>query len=304
MQRRDFIKISTGALLFGNGLILLPEDLYSKKRKKTTRKKKTPEIIKTNETVFNDLLKKANQLNWKDLNIGDLIINIGKNFVGFPYESGTLEINGEKEEIVVNLLEFDCVTFMESSLAFARIVKKGLTTLQDFANELTFIRYRKGKISDYTSRLHYTSDWITDNVSKGVVIDITRSIGGEPIQFNVYYMTENSEQYPVLRKVPKMIAEIEVYEDHIRKRTYYYIPNEKVSLFKNNFKNGDIVAITTNKPGLDYAHVGLIIVENGEVKLLHASSKQKKVAIENDLETYLKSIPTNTGISVLRANEP
>lgn len=304
MERREFLKYFAVATL--GGTILFPTDIYAKKRsKKSTKRNKTSKKveIRTNESVFSEIISKAEKNNWKKLNIGELTATIGKQFIGYPYEAGTLEVNGENEEIVVNLTEFDCVTFIENTLALARIIKKEKHTLDDFAKELTHIRYRGGKISDFTSRLHYTSDWITDNTKKGIITDVSQSIGGKPISFNVYYMSENSDQYPVLRKVPKMIGEIEVYEEHIRKRTYYYIPNENISQVQHKFQNGDIFAIATNKPGLDYSHVGLITLENGQANLLHASSKNKKVVLENDLLKYFSNNQNNIGISVLRPLE-
>ncbi|MCX8055492.1 MAG: DUF1460 domain-containing protein [Ignavibacteria bacterium] len=303
MKRRDFIKKTMKLLAIG-GFFFSTEDILAKRKKKSRpRKKASSEVILTNESVFEKILKQAEQNNWKTKNIGEVVIEVAKCFLGRPYEGGTLEVNGENEEIVVNLIEFDCVTLMESSLAFARMLKKGLATMNDFAGELEFIRYRKGKLVDYTSRLHYTSDWITDNESKGVIADISKSLGGIPIQFNVFFMSENSELYPVLRKVPKMIAEIEVYEEHIRKRTYHYIPKEQFSSIENKVQTGDIVAIVTNKPGLDFSHVGLIVVENNNVKLLHASSSQKKVVLDSSLQNYLASNTTATGVCILRPLE-
>lgn len=303
MKRRDFIKKTMELLAIG-GFFFSTEDILAKRKKKSRpRKKASSEVILTNESVFEKILKQAEQNNWKTKKIGEVVTEVAKCFLGRPYEGGTLEVNGENEEIVVNLIEFDCVTLMESSLAFARMLKKGLATMNDFARELEFIRYRKGKLVDYTSRLHYTSDWITDNESKGVVSDISKSLGGIPIQFNVFFMSENSELYPVLRKVPKMIAEIEVYEEHIRKRTYHYIPKEQFSNIENKVQTGDIVAIVTNKPGLDFSHVGLIVAENNTVKLLHASSSQKKVVLDSSLQNYLASNTTATGVCILRPLE-
>ncbi len=303
MKRRDFIKKITDFITFG-GVFFSASNIIAKKKKKIRPKKnKSSEIILTNESMFEKILKQAEQNKWKTKNIGEVVIEVAKCFLGRPYEGGTLEVSGENEEIVVNLIEFDCVTLIESSLAFARMIKKGLATMNDLTRELEFIRYRKGKLVDYTSRLHYTSDWITDNESKGVVSDISKSLGGTPIQFNVFFMSENSELYPVLRKVPKMIAEIEVYEEHIRKRTYHYIPKEQFQNIESKFRSGDIVAFVTNKPGLDFSHVGLIVVENNAVKLLHASSNQKKVVLENTLQNYLTNNTAATGVCIVRPLE-
>ena len=42
-----------------------------------------------------------------------------------------------------------------------------------FADNLQKIRYRDGVIDGYTSRLHYTSDWIENGVRQGFLEDVT-----------------------------------------------------------------------------------------------------------------------------------
>jgi hypothetical protein len=66
-------------------------------------------------------------------------------------------------------------------------------------------------------------------------------------------------------------------------------------------KNGDIIAITTNTPGLDISHLGIAIYIKDQLHLLHASSKQKKVIVEKlALSRQLAGNKTWTGIRVLR----
>ena len=46
------------------------------------------------------------------------MLEIGKFFLGTPYVAGTLETKGA-EHLVVNLREYDCVTFVENVVALA-----------------------------------------------------------------------------------------------------------------------------------------------------------------------------------------
>lgn len=57
------------------------------------------------------------------LPIGDRIFALGRRFVDAPYTPGTLEILPERR--VVNLREFDCVTYVEAVLAMARLLDGG-----------------------------------------------------------------------------------------------------------------------------------------------------------------------------------
>src|SRR5205814_1823395 len=57
----------------------------------------------------------------------------------------------------------------EDTLGFSRMLKKGQRTAEAMLAEVTFTRYRGGVLGDFTSRLHYTTDWFFDNQQKRVV---------------------------------------------------------------------------------------------------------------------------------------
>jgi hypothetical protein len=108
------------------------------------------------------------------------------------------------------------------------ILNPARTDFEDYKSELTFIRYRDGKIDQYPSRLHYFSDWIYNNAEKGLVKDVTKEIGGEEIKFKVSYMSSNPESYKHLKENPDFIPVIKTQETEISKRVYYYIPKSRV----------------------------------------------------------------------------
>ena len=51
--------------------------------------------------------------------IGDVMVAIGKSFIGTLYEAHTLEV-AQPETLVVNLRGFDCTTYVENCLVLAR----------------------------------------------------------------------------------------------------------------------------------------------------------------------------------------
>jgi len=237
--------------------------------------------------------------------IGDIIVEIGKSFIGTDYEAFAIEKDGE-EQLVINLTGLDCTTFLENALVFSRLIKKGKTTFEDYQSELTYIRYRNGIINRYPSRLHYFSDWIYDNVEKEIVEDITKEIGGEPINFNLNFMSTHPQFYKQLKEKPDFIPVIEKQEKEIACRSYYYIPKENVLSVEDKILNGDLIAFTTSKEGLDIGHVGIAIkMEDGRIHLLHAPVPGSKVQIsENHLSGYINKLKNDTGIIVLRVLEP
>lgn len=229
-----------------------------------------------------------------------VIIETGKLFLGRPYVANTLEVN-DSEQLVVNLRELDCTTFVETSLALAQTARSKDFSFRNFAKKLTNIRYREGKIDQYPSRLHYFSDWIFDDQQKGIVKDITRKIGGDTIRFHVGFMSTNPNKYKALTAHPEFTPTIADQEKAINLRTYYYIPKAKIASIACKIKSGDIIAITTSFKGLDISHVGFAIWQGKELHFLHASSQFKKVIIsEKTLADYVNGVKSNTGIIVLR----
>ncbi len=237
--------------------------------------------------------------------IGDVIAEIGKSFIGTDYLEHGIEKDGD-EQLVVNLNGLDCTTLLENSLAISRCIKKGKTSFEDYQNELQFIRYRSGIIDDYPSRLHYFSDWIYDNISKGVVEDVTEKIGGNKLKFNLDFMSTHPESYKHLNENPDFVPVIEQQEKKISCRQYFYIPKEELKSKEELLNNGDLIAITTTVKGLDIGHVGIAVkVENGRIHLLHAPNEDTKVQIsEGPLADYLMIFKKHSGVIVLRAIEP
>lgn len=231
----------------------------------------------------------------------ELIISIAKTQLGIPYQGGTLD-TGMIETCVVNYEGLDCVTFVENTLAITNALKNPRVSEANFEQliikNIENTRYRDGKLVDYISRLHYTGDWIKDNVNRNNIIDITKEIGGVKLNQNVNFMSSNPQYYKQLENNQEYINKIKKIETELNKYPLYYIPKEKIK--PQGIKSGDIICIATNIKGLDYSHLGFAINESSKLKLIHASSNKKKVVIEEDLIKYLNSVKNHKGITVLR----
>lgn len=242
----------------------------------------------------------SNNLSEKPIN--EIIIEIGKSFLGTDYVANTLE-KGDKEQLVIHLTGLDCYTFLESSLVFARCIKSGRMNFDDYKNEIINIRYRDGIMKEYPSRLHYFSDWIYDMDKRGIGKDITKQIGGVPYNKKINFMRTHIDSYRQLKENPMYVLEIATFEKQISKRKYYYIPQEKIEKVESKIESGDLIGITTNVEGLDIAHTGIAIrMEDGRIHFMHAPIVGYKVQItEKPLADYIKGNKKQTGIMVLRA---
>ena len=229
---------------------------------------------------------------------------VGKQFIGSAYEANTLD-RSKSEMLVCNLKTFDCVTFVENVLALSRCIKQHQCSYESYQQELQTIRYRRGTIAGYASRLHYFSDWIYDNGRKGIIVDVTKQIGGIPYRKHIDFMTSHRSSYPSLAD-DSVFQQLSIYEDSINARAMWYIPKSAVKALEEKISTGDIIAITTAKAGLDISHTGIAIrLADGSLHFLHAPDVGATVTISKEtLPEYLKHHAEQTGIMVLRVNSP
>ena len=248
--------------------------------------------------------KLAASLHLREKRIGEVVIEMGRSFLGTEYVANTLEQPGE-ERLVVNLQGLDCVSFYENALVLARCIKKNKTTFDDYREELQFIRYRGGVIDGYPSRLHYSSDYFFDNEKKHVLKVVTKDIGGVRYEKTINFMTTHTESYRQLKEQPELVAVIQKQEAAINHRTLYHIPAKVVPKVAPKIHNGDIIAITTDIPGMDVSHTGIAIWQDRRLHFLHAPITGSKVQItEKTLAEYLAASPKRLGIMIARPLEP
>jgi hypothetical protein len=237
---------------------------------------------------------------WKSNNnksLNDLLILVGEYFIGAPYTANTIEIRNE-EVLIVNLRQFDCFTFLENVIVLACLIEAGKTAFSDYTNQLKNIRYRKGRLKGYASRLHYFSDWLYENQEKGIVKDITSEIGGKPYAKDIHFMTRHPEDYPLL-KDKKLYKELLVVEKRISGRTRYIIPKNEFWKAEPKIENGSLIGITTDIEGLDVTHVGFAVWVKKHIHLLHASMEEKKVVVsKKTLGVYLNGKETMSGVVI------
>ena len=235
-------------------------------------------------------------------------LDFARLFIDRPYVAHTLEPFDE-ERVVVNTRQLDCTTFVETVLALKRCRQQATTRFADYVDALQQLRYRGGQLDGYTSRLHYFSDWIDDNSRMGFVAEVQAP--NPPFtavqRLRVNYMSTHPKSYRLLKKFPKMVPTIARQEQQLTGRTYRYIPKSIVGnsqLLRQAVRDGDVIAITCSKPGLDIAHLGFAVWQADGLHLLNASMIHKKVVLEPlTLYDYLQQHPSHTGIRIVRIRE-
>ena len=235
-----------------------------------------------------------------------LTLFFARRLLGVPYVAHTLEVDAPKEPLVVNTRQLDCTTLVETVGALTLCAAHGHYTFQHFVDALTSLRYRGGRRQGYTSRLHYFSQWIADNEQRHNIVeqDLKTLPNSRTATLRLNYMSKHPSAYKALRREPGLVDDIRRQEQQLSGTTAAYLPKTALAdspQLRQAIRNGDIIAITTNKAGLDIAHLGFAVWHADGLHLLNASQLHHRVVVEPmTLATYLSRHPSHTGIRVVR----
>ena len=257
---------------------------------------------------FDRLVSSARSGNWKALPIGERTATVGKAMVGTRYKSYTLEIDNHVEAPSVNFTGMDCWTFFESALAFARMLEEPEEnwTPERMLHYIELDRYRGGQCTgEYLSRLHYLEDWLADNARRGLVEDLTRTLGGVSVPHAAHEMTVGWKHYRYLAANRSLLEPLGQMEARVSSRPLYQIPKSRVASIEGKLRSGDIIGIISRDGPHLYstAHVGLALRgDDGALHFMHASSPRNHghVVIDSTLSSYLYRYGSDSGILVAR----
>ena len=235
---------------------------------------------------------------------GEYMVFFAEKLLGTPYVAHTLE--GDKEYLTINIHELDCSTFIETLMSLTLSAQMKSPTWYTFASNLEKIRYHSGELNGYGSRLHYVSAWVVENTSRGIIEEVTNRFPDyENVVKSLYFMTAHRKSYPAMQD-DAVFEDIKNLESGYNMHMYPILP--KGVLMKKDviaeFRDGDIIALTTKIEGLDVTHFGIIKFVKGKPHLLHASSNKMKVIVDKyDLYEMLRPSRSCTGVRVIRLKQ-
>lgn len=216
------------------------------------------------------------------------LTRIGIQFIGRPYRSNSLSTSNP-ESLVADLESFDCVTFLENSLALA--LSAGVDSI--YRKALVHVRYAGDSIQ-YEKRYHYFSDAMSQ---LGYPLLGTR---------NMLKMSPKSFSFLSNYLVSKQIGQINIpllrsRENELAHKAFYYTPTTSVNELLPLLKSGDLVGLVSKNASIDFLHTGMIYRKDGKVFLLHASQEFKRVMVSSQtLVDYLKTHRQFIGVSAFR----
>lgn len=245
----------------------------------------------------------------RDVPFGLAAIRVGELAIGTPYEAFTLEeyilaggSPARSEPLTLDLHRFDCVSLVEACIAVARVSRApGPVTWDAFAAEMERMRYRDGRRGNYSSRLHYFSEWLTDNERRGLVQIVGEELGGVKDERPLRFMSSNPDAYAAMTD-PQVRQEIAAMERSLDGVPRWVVPTARISAITDRLRSGDILAFATSIEGLDVTHAAFAYQDaDGVMRVLHAPLSGGVVEItDSTIPEYVAAIRRATGILVAR----
>jgi hypothetical protein len=241
---------------------------------------------------------------------GATVSRVGELALGTPYEAYTLEqyihAGGSPiraEPLTLSLSRFDCVSLVESCLAVARVARRAQVTepWAAFAREMERMRYRGGTRAGYASRLHYFSEWLSDNERRGLVQVFGSELGAIADRRPLRFMSNHPESYPALA-FPEVVSEIVAAERTLDSVPRWVVPTARIPFALDSLETGDILGFATSIEGLDVTHAAFAHRDReGVMRVLHAPLSGGVVEITSfTIPQYVSNIRQATGILIAR----
>lgn len=231
------------------------------------------------------------------------LLDIARSHLGTPYVGGVLEGNAD-ERLVIDEGRLDCTTFVE--LTVAQWLSEQ-DNEHSFEQQVQAMRYRKGEINGYLSRLHYFTDWVVENTRRGIWYEVVPEEEDNTIwrhdTLSLSFMSQHPQSYPFLKAHAWAVDSMRAIEQRYDNYRYNYIDKQFLNLPPSSLpiKDGDIIALVTTIEGLDVTHLGFAVWKNDKLHLMHASMTHGKVVIdERTLYDYLKGRKNCPGVRVVR----
>lgn len=217
--------------------------------------------------------------------LGERVRHISDPWVGLPYEMGPLgEAGGVDPDPVTRFDVFDCLTFVEETLALALAPDP-----TDAPRVRAGLRYRGGAPISYENRRHFMiAEWIPGTIAEGWMVDLTPTFpGAVRLQKVVTPDTWQSWRRRSLFALPNERLPVGTFDS-------WYLPLDAAAAAVPHIPAGAVV-FTLREPWQHLpeaiTHVGLTVA--AEVPTMrHASRMGRRVVRDDKLAWYVQHLHT------------
>ncbi|MDP2342574.1 MAG: DUF1460 domain-containing protein [Deltaproteobacteria bacterium] len=209
------------------------------------------------------------------------LVEVTQPFLDAPYVLSPLgEGAGVDPDPRLRFDAFDCTTFVETAMALALA-----SDLDDARVVLDHIRYKSGVV-DYAARRHFPeAEWIPQLVTTGLLVDVTRTIGGAAVTSETkkldvtVWRKAKHEGLPKLddARIPAGVFALDVWR------------LDDAALHADLIPAGTILHLVrvdfANVP-VRVSHQGLVLEKDGKKFIRHAADRMHHRVVDEPLDRF------------------
>lgn len=223
---------------------------------------------------------------------GDRMVLVAKAFIDSPQDDYyTTDSIGE---LRINIDSFTPMMFLNSAVALTQAsFVPGNIDWRTFATAFENTACRRGEDKGFPSIMFHFSDWISDHLSRGNVVELTEYYSPVIARTkSLDEMTRNRSRYAALSD-SATFETVRMTEMGFRSHRVPTLKKETIKRkdLADDLQNGDIIVLVPNHDGTDYYDIGIISIEEGMPYLIHLSPQAHKVVMEKDgLARYMNLV--------------
>lgn len=256
-------------------------------------------------TIINRLLSSPEL---KDMAPENRVAFFARNLVGAESAMKSQILEADTMIFTVDVHSFTPLSFISTCLALAKAYESSSApNWRDFADKYENIMFKRGEATDFVSRFLYPSDWISDNIFRGNITDVTFNLDGlaaRKKEKSIDYISHNKDSFKAFAN-PNNYDKLKMLEMGFRNHQIPYISNGDLmnsNRFKPQAKDGDIFFLLTPDFNLDSREMGVLTRDNDKLLIIQLSPTKDRVTMEElPFENYVKrNVKRIQGARILR----
>ncbi len=244
----------------------------------------------------------------KDMEPNQRVAFFARKLVGSPSGLRSQVLDADTLEYTLNIHEFTPLSLLGTCVALAKAYETSSDpNWRDFADKYEAVMFKGGKATDFVSRFLYPSDWITDNIFRGYVLDATPNFDDIAIrkkEKSIDYISQHKDSFKAFAN-QKNYDRLKMLEMGFRNHQIPYLSNGDITSAKRygaQAKDGDMFFLMTTDYNLDHRDMGILTWEGDNLMIIMLSPSGDKVAMEElPFEAYVKrNIKRIKGARIIR----
>ena len=218
-----------------------------------------------------------------------------KNLIGAQSAVKSQILETDTMVYTIDVHSFTPLSFISTCIALAQAYETSSSpNWRDFADKYEKVMFKRGEATDFVSRFLYPSDWISDNIFRGNVTDVTFNLEGlaaRKKEKSLDYISHHKDDFKAFAN-PDNYERIKMLEMGFRNHQIPYISNGDLmnpKRFHAQAKDGDIFFLLTPDFNLASRETGILTLEGDKLLIIQLSPSKENVTLEElPFENYIK----------------